>query len=401
MLLKQEQSMARTKKQLQINLADHLSFALLVLNCPMQAVKAALAAHDAHSQRSRKMAHEVLIFYVLCMCLYRRYNSEDVVLIVLEGLRSIYGDAIGTQSVTKGAISTARKQIGSAPLRSLYESQVTVIGGAQMAGVFYRQWRVMALDGSTLDVADEQANAQEFGRPASSRGHAAYPQLRFCALAECATSVLIGAHCGACASSEMSLARQVIAKSATSGMLIICDRYYVGYAMWQAVIGTGAQALIRLKKSQQLPVLQVLSDGSYISEIYPDEKNRRAARGTRLRVIEYRVGAGLEIYRLATSVLDESQGPAHEMAQLYERRWKIELALDEIKTHLNENLTLRSKTPELVKQEFYALLLVHAAIRGLMTKAAQSTVQKSEDLSFTQAVRILHRRLAATAALPP
>ena len=126
-----------------------------------------------------------------------------------------------------------------------------------------------------------------------------------------------------------------------------------------------------------------------------------------MRVIEYELkgtARGQEsatTYRLLTNLLDPVQAPATELATLYHRRWKIEQALDEIKTHLNDSMTLRSKTPELVRQEFYALLIAHAAIRRLMTMAAQQTAQAAEDLSFTAAVNVLRRRLPATSAIPP
>jgi hypothetical protein len=98
-----------------------------------------------------------------------------------------------------------------------------------------------------------------------------------------------------------------------------------------------------------------LADGSYLSRMYPSEEDkRRQINGTVLRVIEYRLQgvAGAEpIYRLVTSVLDPRQGPAEELAALFQERWEIETALDELKTHLRgANIVLRSKTPDLVRQ---------------------------------------------------
>ena len=146
---------------------------------------------------------------------------------------------------------------------------------------------------------------------------------------------------------------------------------------------------------------QHLDDGSYLSEIFENPKARRHGQGVRVRVIEYQLQGSPEAYRLITNWLDDVKAPAAELAALYHRRWKIEMALGEIKTQLNDSLTLRSKTPVLVAQEFYALLLAHAAIRSLMTAAAKQTKQASEDLSFIHAVQVLRRRLPAQAALPP
>ena len=158
-------------------------------------------------------------------------------------------------------------------------------------------------------------------------------------------------------------------------------------------------------------MIERLLDGSYLSEIYESQKARRHGTGTRVRVIEYRVsaaqaGAGTgtdapQRYRLITHLLDPASAPAAELAALYQRRWKIETAFAQLKTQLGEALALRSKTPELVVQEFYALLMAHAAIRRLMSAAAIRTDQASEDLSFVHTLNVLRRRRPAQARLPP
>jgi IS4 transposase len=139
---------------------------------------------------------------------------------------------------------------------------------------------------------------------------------------------------------------------------------------------------------------------------YPSDKDRRRkSNGIPARVIEYQL-AGIPnpepCYRLITNWFDVQRAPAVELAALYHRRWTIEQTLDEFKVHLaDRNVVLRSKRPELVEQEFYALLLAHAAIRRLMTQAAATTAQAAEDLSFIHAVRVLKRRLPAAVAIPP
>ena len=95
--------------------------------------------------------------------------------------------------------------MGSAVFEALYREQVRplgVNGQSAMSGVFWRGHRVMALDGSTLDLADEAGNAERFGYPGVSRGQAAGPMLRFCALVECGTGVLIGAQTDGYATGE-------------------------------------------------------------------------------------------------------------------------------------------------------------------------------------------------------
>jgi len=404
--------MARTKAVLGggSRLSDHLAVAYLALNCPLGLVREVLKELGLQSQRRRDLPAEVVFFYVLALCLYRAVSYEEVLRIVIEGLRAVYGDAIGDIIPTKGAISRARARLGSLPLERMYARQIQVTGREDKPGVMYRGLRVVALDGSTLDVADEKANAQHYGYPGASRGSAAYPQLRFAALAECATHVMFGAEMGAYKVSEQVLARDVL-RRVDGSMLVLADRGFSTYPMWSDAGKQGCKRLFRVRDNQVLPVIRELSDGSYISEIYPDIKTRRrAAKGKsvggveRIRVVEYEMvheDDSVKIYRLMTDLLDETEAPAQELASLYHRRWRAEMALDELKVHLNENMSLRSKTPDLVRQEFYALLFVHGAIRRLMTEAAGTTKHAAEELSFTAAFRIIRRRLPGSIVFSP
>ena len=189
-------------------------------------------------------------------------------------------------------------------------------------------------------------------------------------------------------------------------MVVTGDRNFYGYAFWQSACATGAKLLFRVKRNLLLPCKQRLPDGSYLSMVYASDTDRRRRKeGTIVRVIEYALDGIPDpepSYRLITNWFDTTTAPAVELAALYHRRWTIEQTFDEFKTHLAErDVVLRSKRPELVEQEFYALLLAHAAIRRLMTQAAANTHQAAEDLSFIHAVRVLKRRLPAAAAIPP
>jgi hypothetical protein len=307
--------------------------------------------------------------------------------------------------VTNAAITAARQRVGVEPLKQLYAEQVKPIGPAGMAGVWYREHRVMAIDGSTLDVPDEKANGERFGYPGASRGETAFPQMRFVALAECGTHVLLNAVPGGYRDSELKLAQSVI-PHVDPTMLVMADRNFFGYTFWKSCLATGGKFLFRVKANLRLPREQELSDGSYLSTIYPNDKDRRKHQnGIVVRVVEYAldgVDHAEPIYRLVTNWLAPEAAPAAELAALYHRRWKIETSFDEAKVHLLDGrTTLRSKTPDLVLQEFYALMITHAAIRRMMVEAAGSTGQAAQDLSYIHAVRVLKRRLPAAVAIPP
>jgi hypothetical protein len=272
-------------------------------------------------------------------------------------------------------------------------------------GAWYRRWRLVSLDGSCLDVADTGENGAAFGRPGAGRGASAFPQLRFVALVENGTHVLFGTCLGAFADGETTLAHDAL-PALQPGMLCLADRQFFGHALWREAAATGADLLWRVKRNLRLPREAVLPDGSYLATVYPSEKDRRhRTGGVRVRVVEYRLGgvAGAEpLYRLVTTLLDPAEVPAAELAALYHERWEIEGALAELKTHLRgARVVLRSKTPTLVRQEFWGLLLAHFAVRGLMHEAALRADENPDRLSFLHAVRVVRRKLPVFAALPP
>jgi len=272
-------------------------------------------------------------------------------------------------------------------------------------GAWYRAWRLVSLDGSSLDVADTAENGVAFGYPGSSRGESAFPQLRFVALMENGTHVLFGAKLGRYADGETTLAHGVLPVF-RPGMLCLADRYFFGYALWQAAAATGADLLWRVKGNLRLPRVAVLADGSFLSVVYPSEKDRRhATNGIQVRVVEYRLEgvAGAEpLYRLVTTILDPALAPAADLAALYHERWEVEGALAELKTQLRgARAVLHGKTPDLVRQEFWGLLLAHFAVRGLMHEAALRADEDPDRLSFLHAVRVVRRKLPLFAAFPP
>jgi hypothetical protein len=411
----QVQIMARTKATLSgtARLADYLTVGYLALQCPVREVRQTLERHGLQSQRQCAIPRDVLIYYVMMMVLYGNVAYEEVFQYVIEGLRRALGDeTLAKRSVTKGAISQARSFVGEAPFKDLYESQVTPHGPADMAGVMFHGHRIMALDGSTMDMPDEAANAKAFGYAQSQRGTSAFPLLRFVALVECGTHTLCHAKHGAFCEGEVTLAQAVLPK-ADASMVITADRLFYGYELWQMGLNTGAKLVWRVKKSLDLPREGELPDGSYLSHVYPDARSKRKKEKTLVRVVEYKLrkakagespkeGEEDSSYRLITNWTGEDAPTALELAELYHQRWAIEESLDELKTHLAARaIVLRSKRPELVKQEFYALLLAHAAIRRLMTQAAAQGGRSSTELSFTHAVQVLKRRLPSASAIPP
>jgi hypothetical protein len=387
-----------------VRLSDHISLGVIARTFPPDLVRQILADTGKASERERDLPAHVMVYYAIALALYMTSGTREVLRCLLEGLRWLWG-AEAVRVAGKSGISQARARLGAEPLRRLHERVVRPIATPATRGAWYRTWRLVSLDGSCLDIADTEENCAAFGRPAASRGESAFPQVRFVALVENGTHVLFGARLGAYADGETTLAHEAV-PALGPGMLCLADRQFFGHALWQAATAGGADLLWRVKRNVRLPREAVLADGSYLSTIYPSEKDRRhRIRGVRVRVVEYRLEGVAEaepLYRLVTTILDPGQAPAAELAALYHERWEIEGALAELKTRLRgARVVLRSKTPELVRQEFWGLLLAHFAVRGLMHEAALRAGEDPDRLSFLHAVRVVRRKLPVFAALPP
>lgn len=307
--------------------------------------------------------------------------------------------------VVRQPISQARTRLGSAPLKQLWEQTAQPLAEAHAPGAFYRKLRLMALDGTTLDVPDTQANRLHFGKPGASRGKAAFPQVRLVCLVETGAHAMLAATMAPYKTGEHTPAKEVVPKL-SAGMLCLADRLFASFSLWQLAVNTGAELLWRVRANYCLPVETVLADGSYLSTFYASTTDRRHRKdGVRVRVIEYTLEnhPAKETYRLMTTLLDPDQAPASELAALYPERWEMEGVFAELKTHLRggQQVVLRSKTPDLVEQEIYGLLLAHRAVRSLMCRAAHGEKIDPDRLSFTHSVRVLRRRLAHPPVFPP
>jgi hypothetical protein len=399
--------MARTVASLPpgSRITDYISLGVVAKFFPREKVDAVLERTGRTSVRERDLPAHVVVYYVIALALYMRSSYREVLRCLLEGVQWLLDPSASIKVAGKSGISQARSRLGSEPVKALYEAVVTPIAQAQTKGAWFRQWRLMSLDGSTLDVADTVDNNQSFGRPGASRGSSAYPKIRFVALLENGTHVLCAARMDKYSTNELTLAEDVV-PALQKGMLCLADRFFPSYKLWQKAAKTGADLLWRTRQNARLDVDKHLPDGSYLSRLYASTSDRRNGRnGITVRAIDYRLHGveGAEpIYRLITTILDPREAPAKELAATYHERWEIETALDELKTHLRgAQIVLRSKTPELVKQEFYGLLMAHFAIRGLMHEAALRADEDPDRLSFLHSVRVVQRRLARFAAIPP
>lgn len=398
--------MARTRKAFpaKVDVAHLISAGVLASVCPRPLIEQVLAETGRASQRERLLPAPAVVYYVMALALWREAPLEEVLRVVCEGLQWLGGEAAAVQA-SKSAISQARSRLGAQVMRELAQRVLRPLAPPQAPGAWYRELRVMALDGSCMDVADEAANAEFFGYPGASRGHSAFPQARVLGLIECGTHAVVAADIAPYGRGERAMAAQLLPHKLTADMLVLADRNFYSFKLWQTACASGAKLAWRVASNLKLPLQKLLPDGSYLSTVYDSDDKRRRS-GQTVRVIEYTLeGSATPVqdsYRLLTNLLDPADAPALELAALYHERWEIEGVFDEFKTHLRANSTvLRSKTPQLVQQELWGLLLAHFAIRQLMVQAAWPRGLDPDRLSFMHAVRVIKRKMPQAAAVSP
>jgi hypothetical protein len=369
-------------------------------------------------ERTRLMPGRVTVYFVLAMCLFFEDAYEEVMRKLVNGLRFLGTWAPGWHVPTSSAMSRARSRLEAAPLATLFDRVAVPMARPATIGAWFHGWRVMAVDGVVFDVPDTPENLAEFGKLGSGRNRSPYPQVRLVGLGEAGTHAIVDAAFDAGKTSERALIERLI-PGFEPGMLVLCDRGFYSYQLWQAAAATGAALLWRLKNDIKIPILTVLPDGSYLSELLPRhlKANQHASqrRGGRsripdearipVRVVEYTIpnrDGKVETVKIMTTILDPEQATAGELAALYAQRWEFELTLDEVETHqMLARRILRSRTPELVRQEIWALLLTHYAVRAFMREAADDVGADVDRLSFIRSIRVIRRQVENQAGFSP
>lgn len=394
--------------------ADGIGLGVLTRLFHRDLVDEVLAQTGHREQRSRLLPARVVVYYVLALCLFYEDAYEEVMRKLVNGLIFLGSWRDEWHVPTTSALSQARTRLGEAPLRELFTRVAGPMAQPGTRGAWFHGWRVMAVDGVVLDVADTPANVAAFTKKGHRTGQGAFPQVRIVGLGECGTHAIVAAALDSWAVWERELFTRILG-ALQAGMLLLADRGFYSYDMWCASRDTGVELVWRIKDTVELPVLAWLPDGSFRSELLPKQlktdlkkgKRRTIPDGARIpvRVIEYMVtnrGGSTETIRLITSITDEQLAPAVELAALYQQRWEFELTLDEVETHQMPRLrVLRSKSPDLVRQEIWALLLSHYAVRSFIREAADDLGEDPDLFSFTRSLRVIRRQVTNQAGFSP
>jgi hypothetical protein len=345
-----------------------------------------------------------MAYFAMGLALHSEGSYEDVLSLMTDGLA--WSSSIEPARLpSKSGIFQARARLGAAPVEALFKQVAAPLAGPETPGAWLAGRRLVALDGTTLDVADTAENSAFFGRPGVNKGEgAAFPQARLVAVAECGTHAIFDAAIGAYTTGENTLAGELVDRLGP-GTLLLADRGFCGYPLWARAAATGADLLWRAKSTMKPRHIETLPDGTWLAELRPGGNAGRTAEPLVVRVIDYAVDDGRpnnEAYRLLTTLLDPDDAPATHLAAAYAQRWEIEAAFDELKTHQRgPRIVLRSKSPALVLQEIWGHLCCHFAIRTLMWEAAGHAHVDPDRVSFVAALRIARRSVPAARDFPP
>ena len=374
---------------------------------PDEAIDAVIEEAGAQEQRKRRLPARLVVAFAIALGLWAREGLVDVLKNLVDGLGE-HDPAPwrAWQPPVKSALSQARRRLGPRPLWLLFRRLAGPVAPPGLPGAFLCGRRLMAIDGTTLDLPDTPENDRAFGRPSTTLKDGTvrsgpFPQVKLVWLIEVGTHVVCDLLVRPCATSEVPLARRLV-RSVEAGMLVLWDRGLHSYAMLRAATERGADFLGRVSATVALDPEEPLADGSFLTTLYPSAAARaRREGGILVRAIEYTIDDPArprphERYRLVTSLLDPVAAPAATLAIEYHQRWEIESALDEFKVHQVDRRPaphLCSRHPREVVQELYGLVLAHRAIRCLMAEAAARADLDPDRLSFTGTLRLLRRAI--------
>ena len=360
------------------------------------------------TKRERKLTAVFTVWLAIALAFYRNLSIQNVLNRVgnVPGVGSLWEDG---KEPTSGSTVEARTRVGFGPLREIAEKLRRWILETYRESMSWKGWLLLDLDGTTFKLPDSDENRHRFGLPGSSRGRAAFPQMRALFLVSARLRFIVDALFAPYGRGEVTLALRML-RLIPRGSLVILDRYFNAWQLLLGIREVGNQFLIRAKKGMKGAIVSVLGPGDRLIEMKIPRALRHQCPSMPKAVIvrEITVRIRGKSYRFLTSLLDAQTYPTVEMVFRYAERWQEEIALDEIKTHqsgattVNRPVIFRSKASRRVLQEAYGLVVAYNLIRILMTKAALQFNVPPLRISFIDSVeRIRSAALLMAAARTP
>jgi hypothetical protein len=386
---------------------------------PPELVDRVVDEAGVREQRKRVLPARVVVYLLLAMVLFSGSGYGQVWDKLVRGLewaRTFRARvALGMQP-SPAAITLARRRLGWQVMEKLLAAVAGPLAGEEQDTAYVAGMRLVAVDGMCLDVPPTAENGAEFGYPGNDAGPGPFPQVRVVAAGECGTRAVLGAELSPLSAGEQPLALKLLARL-SRGDLLLADRNFLSHGLLKAALDAGVHVLWRAKSDVDLPVLQVLPDGTYLSRIADPAASRRMRRkgadpkdipGIPVRVIEYSVASddGSEVsetFTLVTDITDPAALSAEQAADAYARRWELETCFDELETSIRGGaaVVLRSQSPPMIRQEIYAMLCCYQAIRTLISHAADDAGLDPLRVSFTAAREAIRSRISDSGCFSP
>ncbi len=408
-----------------IRISDKINLAQLQRCYPSDVVLACLKETDSATARKRELPNDFVFFYLLALCLIRHVSQKEVLRRLSDGIEWLNG--LVTVKITgRSGISQAKKRVKSEAMKAIFDRCAKPIAKPNSLGCYYQGLHIVVVDGTDIDLYDSKENAEYFGKSSNQFGACGYPKARAVALIEAGTRTVFGLNIGKYKNKDddnvvptqkrntsnrnhKEIGEIALASPLTihlkPGQILLGDRLFMAFKFFKKCRQTGANLLFRAREDRKLQKEKLLPDGSYISTIYDSEKGSKDSM--EVRVIEFGLEVALDgkttetSYRLITTLMDSEKYPMDELAKLYRERWEVELMLDEVKNHLMDGELLRSRTPELVKQEIYAMVMAYNVIRYSIHDAAEAEKIDPDELSFKHSKNVVERYLPKFGFFPP
>jgi hypothetical protein len=396
----------RQDRMLDTPLGDIAVISAVLRSTSRDAIDAALTIHKSHGARDRDFPNWLVPPFLITSCLFAESNYETVAEKLAGCYKEIHGPEAELATPTSSGITQARKRLNWRVMETLFRTTSSELAPDAVQTVLLHGLKLRSIDGTTVSLPDTDTNAEEFGYSQTGSTRSAYPQMRAVVLIENSSKVVLDVEIGRgdklC--SEKQLARPIIERM-EPGTLLLADRYYPGKEIWDMSVKKQIHLLWRVKADIRLDPVEELPDGSYLAyfcgnNLHGKEENRQK-KGTLVRVISYTLGDQDVVYRLITSLMDYKLYPARELARLYAERWDIEVVIKELKIKLKRKILIRSQSADLVKQEFFALLLAHRTVRALMLEAAKFGGRRPETISFERTVEVIKSHLTTVGRFSP
>lgn len=356
-------------------------------------VLASVSGRAGWSGRSSPLTPSFMVYFTLGLALWSQDSYEDVLENLVAGVPELAGD-----TVDKSSLTAARRKLGEAAMAEVFRRAAALpLARADTAGAYWAGRLVLAVDSFVVDAPESARNRAVLGGPSSGGArNMAYPQARVLTVTETGTHGLRAAAIGGYATAERDLAEQVL-HVFTPHHVVLFDAGFPSVRLFHLLAATGAAVVMRTDTRTARNQVTPLPDGTYTAVIKASGKadSPHPEDQVTVRVIEYRLDGG-PVIRLLTSLTDPATAPAEQIATLYAERWQAEHTFREIKTiQAGRSHILRSGTPDMVRQEIWAHLVLHVCLRRLAVDIADHDHLDPDRISFVKILKHARRTVIA------